>query len=151
MKKILVLMMILFSIPVFSQHFHYKNVYTNIDTLNVETVVSMYPTENNDYLIELPKDSKLVVAYGKDKAIILDCTGFPFYRHKEYNIKEDSRRIIFWYEDKILYCGFVYDKKLNSAQYCETINKKEFKNLMKQMPFLNVLPFSSKILINNRY
>lgn len=146
MKKItLLLITLLITTSVFSQHFHYRNVYKNIDTLLVETVASVYPTQNNEYLIEIPSGNKLVIAYNEDKtkAIVLQ-SSFPFVRYKEYNVKEDERRIILWYDDNILYCGYVYDKKLNAAQYCETINKEEFKNLLKEMPFLIKLPFDRK-------
>ena len=92
---------------------------------------------NDTYLIELPHESKIVVAYNDDKtkAIILR-NGYLFGKHFEFDVKDDEKRTVFYHNDDVLFCGYIYDKASNAAQYFETINDTEKNNLIRRMPFL---------------
>ena len=119
--------------------FHFKNVYTQVDTITIENVT--VPTEWGDYLVELPKQSNLIIAYNKDysKAIVLH-TDYRFVKHFEYNVKDNEVRTILWYKDKHIYCGYIYDKKSKTGHYFEAIDAKEKEQLVTCMPFLKYAP-----------
>lgn len=141
MKKfILATVMCLFAFVASSQSFHrgrahFKNVYTTIDTLVLQNRPSVYPTRDGDYLVELPKEQKLIIAYNEDhsKAIVLH--GYPWARRMEFNVKYEAHRLILWYKDEHVYCGYIYDGKIKACQYVEAINENEKDRLVKRFPF----------------
>ena len=120
---------------------HFRNVYTQIDSLVVENFPTVEQTEDGDYLIALPKSTKVVIAYNNDKtkAIVLH-SGYQFVRHMEYNVKDDETRTVLYYKDKHLYCGYIYDKKYKAGKYFEAINEDEKDKLTEKLPFLKRLP-----------
>lgn len=73
------------------------------------------------YVIEMPKKDKMIIRLNADrsKAIVV-YNSFVFGRHKEFNIKETERRIVLWYDDDELYCGYAYDKAVKCCKYFET-------------------------------
>lgn len=78
-------------------------------------------TGDGTYLIEMPHKDRMIIQKTKDntKAIVV-YNSYCFGRHKEFNIKENSRRIILWYEDDDLYCGYIYDKVFKVCKYFES-------------------------------
>jgi hypothetical protein len=105
--------------------------YCMIDSLPLEriTIYSPYDYSEEDgviklgestYLMEMPFSDKMIVAYNKDrtKCIIL-YNSYAFGRHKEFNVKETDKRIVLWYQDDDLYCGYAYDKKYKVCKYFE--------------------------------
>lgn len=145
-KFILASIMCLFALTAFSQaHRHFKSVYTIVDTLSVKSVQSNYPTRDGDYLITLPKEPNLVVAYNNDhtKAIVLH--GYPYAKRMEYNVKYEGTRQILWYKDEHIYCGYIYETKIKACQYIEAINEAEKERLEKRFPFIKRMPtFTNK-------
>jgi hypothetical protein len=112
-----------------------KYVYTQKDTIIVENTT--VTGENGDYLIELPSKDNLIIAYNLShtNAIVL-YAGFPFYKQKEYNVADSPTRLVLWYKDEHLYCGFTYDKRAKICRYFEAINEKDKEKLVKKFPFL---------------
>lgn len=119
-----------------------KMIYCVIDSLPLEriTIYSPYDYEegedvikldDNSYLMKMPFKDKMVIATNKErtKAIIL-YNSYAFGRHKEFNIKETDRRIILWYENEGIYCGYQYDKRYKVCKYFENWWE-EFKEHMK--------------------
>ena len=42
----------------------------------------------------------------------------------EFNIDDNARRTVLWFNDKNIYCGYIYDKIYKACKYFES--KKEF-------------------------
>ena len=82
-----------------------------------ETVVSM---GEGNYLINAPHKDNMIIRRNADntKAIVV-YNSYCFGRHKEFNVKENDKRIILWYEDDHCYCGYVYDKEYKACRYLE--------------------------------
>ena len=120
---------------------HFRDVYTNVDSVIIENLPSVEQTADGDYLIPLPRKSKLVIAYNADKtkAIVL-YSGFQYVKHMEYNVKDDEKRLVLWFKDKHLYCGYTYDKDTKTGRYFEAINSEEKDKLIKRLPFLKRVP-----------
>ena len=132
MRKILFILAMLLSVACYGQRRfipnHYQ--YNIVDSLPLEriTIYSPYDYESDkviylgggDYLIELPHKDKMVICYNgdKSKAIVL-YNSYCFGRHKEFNIKDSKKRLILWYEDSNLYCGYIYDKTYKVCKYFE--------------------------------
>jgi len=146
MKKfILTSIMCLFALTAFSQAskhegFHFKSVYTMVDTLVVKNVQFAYPTKDGDYLITLPKEQNLILAYNKDhtKAIVLH--GYMWGKRMEFNVKYNETRLVLVYKDEHIYCGYIYDMKHKACQYFEAINDSEKERLVKRFKFLERMP-----------
>lgn len=117
------------------RHFQMPNVdrmeYCIVDSLPLERITIYSPYDygeadgiiklgENSYLMEMPFNDKMVIATNKDrtKAIVL-YNSYCFGRHKEFNIKENEKRIVLWYEDDDVYCGYTYDKKYKVCKYFE--------------------------------
>jgi hypothetical protein len=84
---------------------------------------------SGDYLVRIPKKDKIVIRTNSDRTKgIVVYNSFVFGRHFEFNIKENERRFILWYQDSKTYCGYIYDKSLKVCKYFES--KKEFKRFM---------------------
>lgn len=93
-----------------------------------------------DYLFKLPQKDSLVIKTNDkgDKAMIAKKNHFlgaPFDFRFLYNIKEDERRIVLWYEDNRLYCGYIYDKTLKACQPFRDVKEKEFRRGMNRFGF----------------
>ena len=145
-KFILASIMCLFALTAFSQaHRHFKSVYTIVDTLSVKSVQSNYPTRDGDYLITLPKEQNLVVAYNNDHTKAIALHGYPYAKRMEYNVKYEGTRQILWYKDEHIYCGYIYETKIKACQYIEAINEAEKERLEKRFPFIKRMPtFTNK-------
>lgn len=146
MKKIIFITLLnMLAINIQAQSFHPRMVYTDIDTLVFDKIAKTPETKDEDYLIELPKigempTPRLTVAYNKEhtKAIVLH--GYPFAQRKEYNVKNYDKWTVFYYKDKQIYCGYIYDKKIKACKYFEAINSKEKDKLISRFPFLKNKP-----------
>lgn len=88
------------------------------------------------YMAPLPHNDKMIIRMTQDstKAIVL-YNSIVFGRHFEFNVKNNERRMILWYEDKGIYCGYIYDKYYKVCSYFES--KKEFKKFMRRRFPLN--------------
>lgn len=135
-RKIFILLLIFISTFSYAQRRHFREYidfskYEIIDSLPLERINIYSPFDydsdkiiNNgdgEYLIELPHKDKIIIRKTKDKkkAIVL-YNSIVFGRHKEFNIKENDRRLILWYEDDNLYCGYIYDKIYKVCKYFES-------------------------------
>ena len=121
------------------------NKYEVVDSLPIEHIMIHFnKTIDNedfialgdgDYMAPVPHKDNMVIRMTQDKtkAIVVH-NSYAFGRHFEFNVKDNERRIILWYEDKAIYCGYVYDKKYKICKYFES--RKEFKRFMRR-PFFN--------------
>ena len=137
MKKIVILLMLLTSILCTAQNRRYFREYIDlskyeiVDSLPLERVFiyspfdyesdKVIPTGDGTYLIEMPHKDKMIIRKTKDndKAIVV-YNSFIFGRHKEFNIEDSDRRLVLWYEDENIYCGYIYDKQYKVAKYFES-------------------------------
>ena len=104
--------------------------YEIVDSLPLERVFiyspfdyesdKVIPTGDGTYLIEMPYKDKMIIRKNNDntKAIVV-YNSFIFGRHKEFNIEDSDRRLILWYEDEYVYCGYIYDKQYKVCKYFE--------------------------------
>ena len=120
--------------PEMSKHFFKHKIdisqYEVIDSLPLERMYIfspfdyeeeyIYKTETGLYLIDMPHKDKMIIKTNKDrtKAIIL-YNSFVFGRHKEFNIVETEKRLVLWYKDEDIYCGYIYDKRYKVCKYFE--------------------------------
>ena len=120
--------------------------YEVVDSLPLERILIHFNKEiddnenmislgGGDYMAIAPHKDKMIIKTTPDrsKAIIL-YNSYVFGRYFEFNIEENERRIVFWYFDKRIYCGYIYDKEFKICKYFES--KKEFKRFMRK-PFFN--------------
>lgn len=135
MRKLL--LFLLLSIATFSysqRHFRdYIDIskYEVIDSLALDRIYIYSPFDYDSntvinsgdglYLIEMPHKDKMVIRKTKDntKAIVV-YNSYCFGRHKEFNIKDDERRMVLWYQDDHIYCGYIYDKIYKVCKYFES-------------------------------
>ena len=154
MKRfILVFLFVLVTTFSFSQPNHFNMIrpsidmtqYSVVDSLPIERIMvhfnkdiedeSFISLGDGDYMAPVPHKDNMIIRSNQDKSkAIIIYNSYAFGRHFEFNIKEDERRIILWYEDKGIYCGYVYDKEYKICKYYES--RKEFKRFMKR-PFFN--------------
>jgi len=136
-----------FSQPNMNRHFFKHRIdisqYVTIDTLVIDKIYipSMFDYDEdkvlsigyNEYIIEAPHKDKMVIKTNKDrtKAIVL-YNSYIFGRHKEFNVEENEKRIVLWYKDEDLYCGYAYDKKYKVCKYFEKIEFQDFNRIMFQ-------------------
>ena len=131
------------------RHFNYNMVrpnidmaqYSVVDSLPIERIMIHFNKEiddNNfvslgdgDYMAPVPHKDNMIIKKNSDntKAIVL-YNSYNFGSHFEFNIKDDELRTILWYEDKHIYCGYIYDKKWKACKYFES--RKEFKRFSKR-------------------
>ena len=93
---------------------------------------------DGDYLFALPQSDSIVIKTNADKtkAKIVKKNHFlgaPFDMRFSYNIKEDEKRIILWYEDNRTYCGYIYDKNLKACQAFRDVKEKVFRRGMNRL------------------
>jgi hypothetical protein len=87
------------------------------------------------YLFKLsPVDSLIITTDAANtKAKIVKKSrflGVPFDGNITYNIKDDERRMILYYESKRAYFGYIYDKTAKACQYFS--KKPEFRHGMRR-------------------
>lgn len=137
MKKIFILILLFLSVNCLAQNRKYFREYIDlskyevIDSLPLERIFIYSPfdyesdkvisTGDGTYLIEMPHKDKMIIRKTKDndKAIVI-YNSFIFGRHKEFNIEDSDRRLVLWYEDDDIYCGYIYDKQYKVAKYFES-------------------------------
>ena len=117
---------------------------TSVVVANVPTPV---PTSNNDYLIALPRESRMIIAFNDDstkaKVIHDGRPNFPRNRYKKnlaYNVKDNARRLVLYYQDSKLYCGYIYDKQSKAVQYFNASNLIELNEVSRHLPFIQFIP-----------
>ena len=158
MKKVILTLVLMFGVsyifeqrPFMNQNFaeNFKQ-YEVVDSLPLEYIQLHFNKEiddermislgEGDYMAPVPHPDKMVIKTNKDrsKAIVL-YNSYAFGRHLEFDVKENERRIILYYEDNRLYCGYIYDKEWKIAKYFES--RKEFKRFIRR-PMFN-RPFSN--------
>ena len=141
MKKLMITMAMIMTAAVMchAQRFnvgHFKMVYTEVDSMKLESMPALFPTEDGSSLVSLPKETNLVVAYNSDRTKAIVLHGNPYARKVEFNVKDDEIRQILWYKDKHIYCGYIYDKRAKACSYFEAINRDERDMLSRRLPFL---------------
>ena len=119
--------------------------YEVVDSLPIEHIMIHFDKEiddenfislgDGDYMAPVPhKDNMIIKATSdKSKAIVIH-NSYAFGRHFEFNVEDNERRTILWYEDKGIYCGYIYDKTYKVCKYFES--RKEFRRFMRR-PFFN--------------
>lgn len=91
----------------------------------------------NEYMFELPNKDKIMLKYNKDKTkaiitnnSIIQGMGLHFF---EFNIKDNERRTVFYYDDDNILCGMIYDKYYKVAKYFRNekkeIGKRQFNRM----------------------
>ena len=114
----------------FNQYIDFDK-YEIVDSLPLERIHIISPFDydqedvissgNGDYLIKLPHKDKMIIRKTKDnKKAIVVYNSYCFGRHKEFTIKDSNRRLILWYEDSTIYCGYIYDKMYKVCKYFES-------------------------------
>lgn len=115
--------------------------YSVVDSLLLERIDLQFNKEVDDenlislgsghYMATLPHKDNMIIRMTQDstKAIVL-YNSIVFGRHFEFNVKDNDRRMILWYEDKGIYCGYIYDKYYKVCSYFES--RKEFKRFMRR-------------------
>lgn len=120
-------------------HFDFKK-YEVLDSLPIERIMVSFDKEVDDstlisqgggyYMAPAPHNDRMIIRRTQDntKAIVL-YNSYAFGRHFEFNVKENDRRLVLWYDDNHIFCGYAYDKKYKVAKYFES--RKEFKHFMR--------------------
>ena len=98
------------------------------------------------YLLKMPEKHSMVIMKLEDGgAIVLHSSFFisrfftnperyfrgPKNNHYTYNIEENERRLVLWYKDERVYCGYIYDKYYKVCQYFEK-REKEWKRMWRK-------------------
>lgn len=121
------------------------NKYEVVDSLPIERIMIHFDKEiddenlislgSGDYMATVPHKDNMIIrtTADKTKAIVVH-NSYAFGRHFEFNVEDNERRTVLWYEDKGIYCGYIYDKKYKVCKYFES--KKEFNHFMRR-PFFN--------------
>lgn len=121
------------------------NKYEVVDSLPIERIMIHFDKEiddenlislgSGDYMATVPHKDNMIIrtTVDKTKAIVVH-NSYAFGRHFEFNVEDNERRTVLWYEDKGIYCGYIYDKKYKVCKYFES--KKEFNRFMRR-PFFN--------------
>ena len=124
----------------FGERFDFQK-YEVVDSLPLERIDLQFNKEiddenlidlgNGHYMAPLPHKDKMIIRMTTDstKAIVV-YNSLIFGRHFEFNVKNNERRLILWYEDKGIYCGYIYDKYYKVCSYFES--RKEFKRFMRR-------------------
>lgn len=120
--------------------------YEVVDSLPIERIMIHFEKEIDDdrlidlgggyYMAPVPHNDNMIIRTTTDgKKGIIVYNSYSFGRHFEFNIENTERRMVLWYEDKNVYCGYIYDKKYKVCKYFES--KKEFKRFMRKPWFAN--------------
>lgn len=146
MKKIFLTLLFAFSITsIYAQMPNFNRIdfskYEKTDSLPLERIMIHFNKEidNKDfvdlksgyYLAPIPHKDNFVVKFNDDrsKAIVV-WNSYCFGRHYEFNVKEEERRIVLWYKDDDVYCGYIYDKEFKVCKYFDS--KREFNRFFKR-------------------
>jgi len=152
MKKIILTLVFVFiatlsfAQPPLMNHFNKVDFskYEVVDSLPLERITVHFNNEvdnedfiylgDKDYMAPLPHKDKMIIKTTSDKSkAIVIYNSYCFGRHLEFNVEENERRIVLWFKDKNLYCGYIYDKTFKVATYFES--KKEFKRFIRRPIF----------------
>ena len=118
--------------------------YEVVDSLPLERIMIHFDREiddenfislgEGDYMAPVPHKDNMIIKTTTDrsKAIVIH-NSYAFGRHFEFNVEDNERRTVLWYEDKGVYCGYIYDKKYKVCKYFES--RKEFKRFMRRSFF----------------
>lgn len=124
--------------------------YTDVVTLSIENRFFHAEREinfegvqelgNGDYMHALQHKDSLVFETNaeKTKAKVVKMNQFlrlPMDRFLSFNVKEDERRIILYYEDNRIYCGYIYDKSLKACQPFMNVKERQFNRGMRRLGF----------------
>ena len=116
--------------------------YEIIDSLPIERIMVHFNKEvdsedliylgDGDYMAPVPHKDRMIIKTTPDrtKAIVV-YNSYAWGRHLEFNIREDDRHIILWYQNGNIYCGYVYDKEFKIAKYYES--RKEYNRFIRQL------------------
>lgn len=138
-----------FSQPNYVQH-HFRpeinlSQYNVVDSLPLERIMIHFEKEiddenfislgGGDYMAPVPHKDNMIIKLNSDKskAIIIH-NSYAFGRHFEFNVEDNERRTVLWYEDKGIYCGYIYDKEFKVCKYFES--RKEYKKFLKYPIFM---------------
>ena len=114
--------------------------YEIIDSLPIERIMVHFNKEvdsedliylgDGDYMAPVPHKDRMIIKTTPDrtKAIVV-YNSYAWGRHLEFNIREDDRHIILWYQNGNIYCGYVYDKEFKIAKYYES--RKEYNRFIR--------------------
>ena len=114
--------------------------YEVVDSFSIERIMIHFNKEvddenlislgDGDYMAPVPHKDRMIIrkTIDNEKAIVL-YNSYCFGRHFEFNIKDNERRTILWYEDKRIYCGYIYDKEYKVCVYYES--RKEYNKFIK--------------------
>ena len=119
------------------------NKYEMVDSLPIERIMIHFEKEidnedfidlgSGDYMAPVPHKDNMIIRLTSDKTkAIVTHNSYAFGRHFEFNVKDDEKRIVLWYQDKNIYCGYIYDKKYKVCKYFES--KKDYNRFMRR-PF----------------
>ena len=123
--------------------------YEVVDSLPIERIMIHFNKEidddklislgDGDYMAPVPHKDNMIIRMTADKtkAIVVH-NSYSFGRHLEFNIEENEKRIVLWFKDKNIYCGYIYDKKYKVCKYFES--KKEFNHFMRRPLFNRFMP-----------
>ena len=123
------------------------NKYAVVESLPIDRIMFYFETEIDDenvislgsgyYMAPVPHKDIMVIRKSSDNSkAIVTRNSYTFGRHYEFNVEESDRRVILWYKDNRIYCGYVYDKKYKVAKYFES--KKEFKRFKRTFNFNHI-------------
>lgn len=143
-RLILASIVCLFAMVAYSQpkhhRVHFKSVYTTVDTLVLKNVPTVNPNKDGSCLVALPREQNLVVAYDNERTKAIVLHGYPWAKRMEYTVKYEGYRLILYYKDKHVYCGYIYDERAKACQYFEAINESEKDRIVNRFPFLKRMP-----------
>ena len=124
----------------------YFNKYELVEFLPIERIMIHFDKEvddenlislgSGDYMAEVPHKDNMIIKMTSDKtkAIVLH-NSYAWGRHFEFNVEDNDRRTVLWYDSKNIYCGYIYDKKYKVCKYFES--RKEFKRFIRHPRFMN--------------
>lgn len=145
MKKLVTFILLFITVNCYSQPFFGEHIidikqYNILDSLPLERMMIHFNKEidnkdfitlgDGDYLAPLPHKDKMLIKLNEDKTKgIVVYNSYCFGRHYEFDIQDNERRLILYYKDKNIYCGYIYDKEFKVCKYFES--RKEFNHFIR--------------------
>ena len=126
---------------------HSQSRYCILDSLPIERVLVYFDKEidnesfiscgGGDYMVPVPYKDNMMIRLTEDrtKAIVV-YNSYSFGRRLEFEVEDNERRLVLWYKDKNIYCGYIYDKLYKICKYFES--KKEFRRFFKHPHFRGI-------------